>query len=253
MVAGLNLPNFINLPMPPIARRRISSHITAATTRLLDVQWHPAYRIIPSRFPSINIFDRVASRDDFDLLYQLEAMTNPRIRDEVGDLTLVPHDQRKFGPGNGAIMAAFTHLNPLGSRFSDGSYGVFYAALEQRTAVAETRYHCGNFMRATNEKPQQLQMRVYHVEIAGKVHDASRVREDDPIVAPDSWLASRAYAAQLREQGSNGIHYRSVRQPDGLCVAAFCTGILSNCRHASQLLYQWDGKEIADVYEKLVS
>ena len=31
-------------------------------------------------------------------------------------------------------MAAFTHLNPEGSRFSDGSYGVYYAAHTLATA-----------------------------------------------------------------------------------------------------------------------
>ena len=243
--------------MTSVARRKIgcvnSADITVATTSLCRIAWHPVYRIIPSRFPTINIFDRVASPEDFEALYQLEAMTNNRLRDEVGELSLVPPEQRKFGPGNGPIMAAFTHLNPQGSRFSDGNYGVFYAAQEQQAAIAETRYHSGNFLRATNERPQQLQMRVYHVEIAGQVHDASQVRPEDPLMAPDSWLAAQAYAKQLRASGSLGIHYRSVRLPGSLCIAAFSTEILSNCRHGSQLLYQWDGKEIAEVYEKLVS
>ena len=51
------------------------------------VEWHPGFRIIPSRFPSVNIFDRIANPEDFDALYALEAMTNPRIRDEVGELS----------------------------------------------------------------------------------------------------------------------------------------------------------------------
>ncbi len=36
------------------------------------------------------------------------------------------------------VMAPFTHLNPKGSRFSDGSYGVYYAAKRLSTAIAET-------------------------------------------------------------------------------------------------------------------
>ena len=47
-------------------------------------------------------------------------------------------------------MAAFTHLNPDGSRFSDGRYGVFYAARSLDTAVAETMHHRANFMAATS-------------------------------------------------------------------------------------------------------
>ena len=40
-------------------------------TTTLD--WAPAYRIIPTRFPAVNLFDRVASADDFDALYELES------------------------------------------------------------------------------------------------------------------------------------------------------------------------------------
>lgn len=80
-------------------------------------------------------------------------MTNDRLRTELGELDPVPPSERRFGPGCGPIMAAFTHLNPLGSRFSDGGYGVFYCAKESKTAVAETRYHAALFLAATNQAP----------------------------------------------------------------------------------------------------
>jgi hypothetical protein len=215
------------------------------------VAWHPAFRIIPSRFPSVTIFDRVASPEDFDALYALEAMTNDRVRDEVGDLKLVPPDQRIFGPGSGPIMAAFTHRNPDGSRFSDGLYGVFYAAQERRTAIAETQYHSANFLRATKQEPIRLEMRVYHVEVHGQFDDVQTLAVDDPILDKHAYGPAQVLARRLRARGASGIHYRSVRDPAGLCIAAFKTDVLSNCRHASQLLYQWDGTSIAAVYEKL--
>jgi len=219
--------------------------------RLTQTDWHPAVRIIPSRFPSINLFDRVASPADFDALYALEAMTNPRIRNEVGDIALVPPDERLFGPGSGPIMAAFTHCNPNGSRFSDGSYGVFYAARDKAAAIAETRHHQANFLRATREGPIQLQMRVYHVEVSGRLHDLRTLRVDDPVYAPASYAASQALGRQLRDEGSPGLRYRSVRAPGKECVAIFRTMAVSNCRHAGQLLYQWDGDQFSGVYEKV--
>jgi hypothetical protein len=133
--------------------------------------WLPAYRVVPTRFPAVNLFDRVASPDDFDALYALEAMTNDRLRTEVGELDLVPRDERRFGPGWGPIMAAFTHLNPLGSRFSDGTYGVFYCAASRNTAIAETRYHSALFLAATQEPPLRQQMRLYTVLAEGDVVD----------------------------------------------------------------------------------
>lgn len=220
-------------------------------TPLTQIDWHPAYRIVSTRFPSINLFDRVASPADFDVLYALEAMTNDRIRNETGEIELVPETERLYGPGSGPIMAAFTHLNPLGSRFSDGSYGVFYAAQEKTTAIAETRHHQTNFLLATNEPPIQLQMRVYHVEVSGTLHDARAVDREDPIYHPTSYAASQALGKQLRLEGSSGISYASVRAADSECVAIFRTVAVSNCRHASQMLYQWDGAKFSDVYEKV--
>lgn len=217
---------------------------------LARVAWHPAVRIVPSRFPSINLFDRVASAEDFEALYALEAMTNDRLRDEVGDLQLVPPEERQFGPGTGPIMAAFTHLNPLGSRFSDGRYGVFYAARDRDTAIAETQYHQGNFLRATQEGPMQLQMRVYHVEVEGRLHDLRRWK-DEAVYAPDSYAASQVLGVALHADGSDGVCYRSVRHPGGECVGVFRPRLLRDCRHAAQLLYQWTGERFDGVFEKI--
>lgn len=218
---------------------------------LTQIDWRPAYRIVPTRFPTINLFDRVASPDDFDALFALEAMTNARIRDDIGDIALVPPNERRYGPGSGPIMAAFTHLNPLGSRFSDGSYGVFYAAREKAAAIAETRYHQARFLAATNEAPIQLQMRVYHVDVLGQLHDLRAVDCENEIYQPDSYIASQSVGRKLRAAGSHGISYHSVRLAGSECVAAFRTSVVVNCRHASQMLYQWDGETISDVYEKI--
>ena len=85
----------------------------------------------------------------------LEAMTNDRVRDETGQISLVPPEERISGPGTTPIMAAFTHLNPEGSRFSDGSFGVYYCAQELDTALAEVRYHQARFLRRTAEGSMQ--------------------------------------------------------------------------------------------------
>jgi hypothetical protein len=67
----------------------------------------------------------------------LEQLTNPRVRDEVGDIALVPPEERVSGPGASYVMAAFTHVNPKGSRFSDGSFGVYYVAAALETARSQ--------------------------------------------------------------------------------------------------------------------
>lgn len=229
------------------------------TTRL---HWTPAFRIISTRFPAVNVYDRIASAQDFDALFELEALTNPRLREEAGLVSAVRPEHRKYGPGFGSVMAAFTHLNPNGSRFSDGRYGVFYAAREKETAIAETRHHQSLFLAATAQAPIDLQMCLQWVDIEGRFTDLRRLPADHAIYSADSYAASRAMAEPLRAAATadppkagatpaSGVVYRSVRRAGGQCVGAFHPGPVSACRHAAYLLYRWDGRQITDVLEKV--
>src|SRR5437762_6306867 len=101
----------------------ITIHVMAADAKPLSTrhtEWLPSHRIVPSRFPPVGLFDRVASPEDLDAVFELEALTNDRLREQAGELSLVPPEDRVSGPGTTPIMAAFTHLNPEGGRFSDG-------------------------------------------------------------------------------------------------------------------------------------
>jgi hypothetical protein len=219
------------------------------TPAVASISWRPAYRIVPSRFPTIDIFERFDDPADWDALIELEIATNPRVRNEVGELTLVPPDERVGGPGASVIMAAFTHLNPEGSRFSDGTYGVFYAAHERDTAVDETVYHRARFFSRTALRPFDADMRVYALDVTGEFHDLREAELPD-VYSPERYDASRSLAGRLRDAGSNGIVYRSVRRPHGRCIAVFHPKRLSRCRIDRHLTYHWDGTRINVVYEK---
>jgi hypothetical protein len=86
----------------------------------------------------------------WEALIRPEELTNPRVRDEVGTIALIPPEERVSGPGASHVMASFTHLNPKGSRFSDGSYGVYCAASALETAIAETVFHSSNSRATSN-------------------------------------------------------------------------------------------------------
>jgi hypothetical protein len=223
----------------------------AAEPPVRRIRWPEACRIVPTRHPSENLFDRVADAEDFDALYALEAMTNERARDELGEIERVPREQRRFGAGSGPIMAAFTHVNTEGSRFSAGEWGMFYAAKERDTAVAETRHHHARFLSATRQGPLHLPMRLLSVAIDAKLHD---LRAPGVVPAavfdPDDYTASRALGARLRAAASEGVVYPSVRAPRGQCAGLFTPRGASRCVHAAVLLYAWDGSRFTDVYEK---
>lgn len=213
--------------------------------------WTPCYRIIPSRFPPIDLFEKVADPDDLEAVFQIEAMTNDRLRDEVGALALVPPEDRVSGPGTTPIMAAFTHLNPEGSRFTDGSFGVFYVGLTLDTAIAETRHHRTRFLAATDEPAQEIDMRVYTIDLKAGLHDIRGLAGSHAhLYDPDTYIHAQGLGAELRDAGSDGILYQSVRHPGGECAAAFRPRLLSNCRQERHLCYMWDGAAITTIYEK---
>jgi hypothetical protein len=213
-----------------------------------EVRWQPCFRVISSRFPPIHLFERVASAEDYEALYWLESLTNPRLRDEVGEIDLVPQEDRVFGPGASVIMAPFTHLNPDGSRFADNTFGAFYAAASLDTSIAETRYHREVFLRATRESPTELDMRTYLCDIAASFHDIRGQRERD-LYDPDSYVASQKFARGLKLTGSNGVVYDSVRHAGGQCLAVYRPRLIQNCRQGTHLRYVWDGERISRVYE----
>lgn len=216
---------------------------------LSEVRWHPCFRVISSRFPPIALFERVASAEDWEALYWLESLTNPRLRDEVGEIELVPPDDRVFGPGASVIMAAFTHLNPEGSRFADDTFGAFYAAASLDTSIAETRFHREAFLRATRQGPLELDMRTYLTDVAASFHDIRGKRDRMPeIYDPDSYVASQKLARSLRLAGSNGIVFDSVRHTGGQCLAIYRPRLIQNCRQGTHLRYVWDGERISQVY-----
>ena len=239
--------------MPDPSSRRTTNVLPLAPSpdRPIPVRritWKSAIRIIPSVFPPQDLFKRVAAPGDRDAVYAIEAAFNPRLRLTAGAPS--PRDQRVVGPGSAYIMAAFAHVSPDGSRFSNGTFGVFYAAQREPVAIAETRYHRERFMRATREAPCELDMRVLSVTVRAALHDLRGMRPIMPdIYHLTDYKASQLLGGALRAGGSNGVVYESVRYDGGRCVGAFRPRALSNCRERKHLRYVWDGEGITAVLE----
>jgi len=218
----------------------------ASALRTLHTVWRPSHRLIPSRFPPVSLFDRVADPKDLEALYALESLTNDRIRDEAGDLRLVPRNERIAGPGTTPIMAAFTHLNPEGSRFSDGSYGVYYCARTRDTALAEVRYHQERFLRRTREGAIRLELRLYLSDLDAKLVD---VRKHAEYQRPDDYAPGQRLGCELRVAAKDGVLYRSVRHEGGLCAAVFRPRVLGACRQSAHYAFHFDGANVVAIDE----
>ena len=231
--------------------------IDPGSVPLARVSWRPSYRLIPSRYPTVGLYDAIADAADLDAVFAIEALANPRLRDEAGELQLVPPDDRVSGPGATPVMAAFTHLNPEGSRFSDGSYGVYYAAHSLATAVAEVSHHRAVFMRFTSEPAIDLDLRLITASVEAELHDLGPVPAADalpnPFAAaldPDHYSASQRLGRALRAAGSWGLRWPSVRDGDGECVGIFRPRALRHAKAAAHIALHWDGQRITHWFEK---
>ena len=194
------------------------------------------FRVIAHRRNEERIADRLPSVTDRAALDEIEAITNPR---------------RKF-PGsdsNDMVIASFVYSGA--SRFTDGSYGVYYAAFEQRTAIAESAYHTARFLAYTNTRPTLIYKRVLTANIRGAYDDIRATPLDDPIYDPDpeKYAAAQAYALPLYAADAvDGIVYTSVRAADGTCVVAFRPRLISDCTTAGFLAFSYDGTRIDDMF-----
>ena len=225
--------------------------IDPASIPVVRIEWHPSYRLIPSRYPTVGLYDAIADPVDLEVVFAIEALTNERVRDELGELQLVAPDERVSGAGSTPVMAAFTHLNPDGSRFSDGSYGVYYAAHSLETAIAEVGHHRTVFLARTAEPAIDVDLRVIAANVDSDLHDLRALGPAGAAVFdPEHYAASQALGRRLRAAGSWGVQFPSVRHAGGLCIGAFRPRALGKARVGAHIALHWDGQRITHWYEK---
>lgn len=181
-----------------------------------------AYRLVNSKFPPIALFDDVADEADFEALYRLQAMTNPRLQNEIGRLELIHRGEIPFGiPGCSYATAPFTHVNPAGSRFSNGSFGVLYLADRMDTAIAEVRYHQERYwsnVQGLNYERFVFRGLTCSFTDAG-MRNATGVPLSDPIYAPDDYTHSHQLGGEAKREACPGLRYNSVRYSGRVCWA----------------------------------
>jgi hypothetical protein len=215
-----------------------------AKPRRIDLTDVRQVRIIPTRFPPVDLFETLVSAQDLEIAYAIESAFNDRVQAEAGHLHLVDRSEWLTGPGSTIVMAAFTHIGRA-SRFSSGGYGVYYAALDEDTAIAETVFHTERRMRETSEEPIELDMRCHVGDIRAPLEDI-RGATYGHLQSPDlgTWPVCQEFAAKRRSDKSIGFLYRSARRAGGECIAGFSTRSVSRPRQGTRLRYCWNGTRI---------
>jgi len=147
-------------------------------------------------------------------------------------------------------MAPFTHLSTQ-TRFSDGTFGVYYAAKSLETAIEETKYHRARFLAQTDQPDQEIAMRVYSGGLKKRMLDL-RPSNFQGLLKPSDYKPSQTFARKMWESAdTNGLLYPSVRHQGGFCVAAFRpTAVeIPTQRMHLKYVYSRSAKAIVQVYE----
>ena len=182
---------------------------------------NPSFRLIPSRFPPIGLFDAVATAADLAAAMDLAGWTNDRLVAER--VARLPREDWVHGRPNASIvMAAFLHVPPGGNRFNGPDLGAWYAAAAFRTAAAEVAHHLRREAVATAQPIMRRQYRAYQARLDGQFLDirgerASRADIYDPV----SYAASQVFGEAARSGGGSGIVWDSLRHAGGLCAVSF--------------------------------
>lgn len=133
---------------------------------------------------------------------------------------------------------------PCASRFSDGRYGVLYAANSLATALCETAYHLARIYADVNAPAMETRRVEFSMHFNGRVED---IRHDiDSTVSTTlydrvNYASAQKFGATARDR-ADAVHYDSVRNlHGGRCVGAFTPSIVGAIRVVGESGLVWDG------------
>ena len=204
----------------------------------IDERFH---NLIPSRFPPVPVYDRIAGGRD-ELFAQIEEITNPRVR-ERERLTqgLAPVDQEKprFKNWN---HAPFVYPNPEGSRFYKADRNVLELAGDLQTALAIAVEKRETFLRRTSEPPTVIEMRQIVRPVLGSYLDARGWGGAD----------DRQRRLELGEKAVkyklDGILFSPVERPSATGIVVLKPECLGKPDQADHFKFLWNGERINVLY-----
>lgn len=222
-----------------------------AAARVVRVNWNKRFRITRSIYRPISLFEESMDPADWELVVAANAKLDSKFSSVLGNLSNVPIGRRVAGPGASVVMAPFVHCSPNNpSRFSDGSYGIYYAGNSEQLALAETIHHHACFMLDDEAAPCWISgFQLVEGSVDSELHDVDAVPGARD---PDDYRLSQQIGKALRNAGSEGLTWTSARLPGGKCIGVFWPDVVSIPRPVANYSYHWDGARV-DLVENLDS
>jgi hypothetical protein len=179
------------------------------------------YRLIPSKFPPIGLFDTVSTAADLEAVMELVGWTNDRLVAER--VARLPRAEWVYGrPNSSIVMAAFLHVAPGGMRFNGPELGAWYAAAGLTTAVTEVAHHLRREAFNTAKASLVRTYRTYTAELVGSYLDIRGQQSSRPdVYDPTAYTGGQAFGEAIRASGGDGLLFDSLRHVGGVSVTAY--------------------------------
>jgi hypothetical protein len=201
------------------------------------------HRLIPSRHlpAGDSVLTRVADDDEhLRAIFELDGATNERLLAErAPGRGIGPDELLAAVPFAAVVNAAFAHPHPLGARFNGPDRGAWYAAYELATAQAEVGFHKTVQLAEIGMPDESVTFDDYLADFSADFHDLRGAHGFRACLAPASYRASQALAADLLENGALGIVYPSVRRQGGTCLACFRPALVGRVRRMKRWRFTW--------------
>jgi hypothetical protein len=199
------------------------------------------FTLIPSRFPTIDVFARVANDRSAELA-AIESLTNPRIRERERLLS-----GAQVVDGNGPLLqnwnhAPFTYANPEGSRFFGPDRPALELAQDRQTALSISIRKRETFLARTGEAPIGLEMRELSRKVRGRFIDGTSWPTD--LDQEERYRRGRAVA----EAGFDGLLFRPPERLAGISVSVLNGDVLDRAVQRDHFKFVWDGTRVSVVY-----
>lgn len=201
-----------------------------------------------------NIVSLTESQDLFDDLTDdpEEWLLAQRIENEVKPppyRSRTPVIHRPFEDAQWFNAITWPFKNWQTSRFSDGSYGVWFGGNSIETTVFESAYHWyrGLLSDAGFEMETVIaERKLYAVACDAALLDfRPMVHEKYPdLIHKTDYTFAQSVGTRIHKEGHPGLLTVSVRYQDGESYVIFNPAVLSNPRHHCQLTYRLEAQHI---------
>lgn len=216
------------------------------TPPLTTICQQATVRLVPTAYykPPV-LAPLVDDEEELAILAEIEGLTNRRLRAQSTGLPGLDPRELAFNVwGQSYINAAFAYTRTGGNRFNDASRGAWYCAFDDLTAIEEVAFHKTRELKAIGVFEEETVYQSLLAGFVGDFHDLRGSEDKPPCLGEDPETAypeGQAFAARLREGGSRGIIYPSVRQTGGTCLVAFHPHLVQNVRPGARWRLIWDG------------